>query len=69
LYIKTNNQELKKKWGKILEEKTIDEAKIKQVSSLYEFFNDPELHAQTLDELERRKKVNTEILRSYGLEL
>jgi hypothetical protein len=69
LYIKTNNQELKKKWGKILEEKTIDEAKIKQVSSLYEFFNDPELHAQTLDELERRKKVNTEILRSYGLEI
>lgn len=31
--------------------------------------NDPNLYNKVLEELERRKTVNTEILRSYGLEL
>lgn len=29
----------------------------------------PEMHVKTLEELERRKAANTEILRSYGLDI
>lgn len=32
-------------------------------------YNDPELYKKALDEIERRRQLNTEILRSYGLDL
>ena len=35
----------------------------------YKFFSDIEVYNKTIEELERRKKVNTEILRSYGLDV
>lgn len=35
----------------------------------YEFFTNPELQEKAPEELERRKKENTEILRNYGLDI
>ncbi len=69
LYIKTNNQKLKKRWEKILEEKVIDETDLQQVARLYKLFSDPIVQKKVLDELEHRKKANTETLRAYGLDL
>lgn len=33
------------------------------------YFNDPEIQRRALAELEKRKALNTEILKSYGLEV
>ncbi|GHU55852.1 hypothetical protein FACS1894132_12560 [Clostridia bacterium] len=68
LYIKTNH-EIEKKWKKILDEKILDEESLQRVYQGYQYFGDPELNAKTLIELETRKKENTEILKSYGLNM
>lgn len=70
LYIKTDNKEIKEKWKKILDGTIdIDETRRKQVASRYKFFDDPVVHEKALVELERRKASNTDILRTYGLNL
>ena len=68
LYIKADYQKLKEKWRRIVEgENKILPETLKIVNELYKFFVDPVFNKAVLDELERRKKTNTEILTSYGL--
>jgi hypothetical protein len=69
LFFKTKNPKIKSEWEKILEEKVLSDKIIKKIAMCYKFFSDIEVYNKTIEELERRKKVNTEILRSYGLDV
>lgn len=44
-----------------------NEANQKQTALFEKLLNDPEIHAEALAEMERRRQRNTEILRGYGL--
>ncbi len=70
LYIKTNNQKLQEDFQNTLSGKTgaSDETK-QRVAIKNMYFKDPEIHGKALEELEKRKAINTEILKSYGLDL
>lgn len=73
LLIKTNNRDyFKRKMKTFLaerDEKDVDCAWSKQILLSDNIYNNPELYAKALAELERRKTANTKILRSYGLNL
>ncbi len=42
---------------------------LKQIETFKKYMNDPETNKRVMQELERRKKSNIEILRNYGLEI
>lgn len=42
---------------------------LEQIETFKQVVNDPAQYARVMEELARRKKVNTEILKSYGIEL
>jgi hypothetical protein len=46
-----------------------EEVNKREISLIEEIFKNPELCAKAFAELEHRKEVNTDILRSYGLEI
>ena len=70
LYIKTNNERIQENFRKILNGETgADEETIQRVTVKNKYFKDPEIHGKALEELEKRKAINTEILKSYGLVL
>ena len=70
LYIKTDNQKLQEDFQNTLNGKTgaSDETR-QRVAIKNMYFKDPEIHGKALEELEKRKAINTEILKSYGLEV
>ncbi len=68
LYIKTDNQKLQEDFQNTLSGKTgASEETRQRVAIKNMYFNDPEIHGKALKELEKRKALNTEILKSYGL--
>ncbi len=70
LYIKTDYQQLKEKWRRIVEgENKILPETLKRVTELYKFFVDPVFNKAVLDELEKRKKSNIETLKLYGVNI
>ena len=70
LYIKTNYQHMKERWRRILDgTQEAPESTREAIANMIIFFDDPVIHEKALAEIERRKKVNTEILRSYGLDI
>lgn len=70
LYIKTNNERIQENFRKILNGETgADEETIQRVTIKSMYFNDPEVHGKALKELKKRKAINTEILKSYGLDI
>lgn len=46
---------------------SIDKSNRKLIDSVHEFANNPQERQQVLNELERRRKMNLDILRSYGV--
>lgn len=52
-----------------IEKKFIEEWRIHTVTDRDKIYNTPALYEKALAELDRRKKANTETLRSYGLDL
>ncbi len=42
---------------------------MEQIETFKKYMNDPEINKRVMQELERRKKSNIEILRAYGLEI
>ncbi len=70
LYIITDDKGLKSRLEKVIDGSLPTDEKTRQeAENDYKFFNDPVIHEKVLLELDRRKAVNTEILRSYGLSL
>lgn len=70
LYVKADDEKLKSRLKKIIDGTVIsNESDRQKAAEKYKFFNDPVIHGAVLNELERRKTANTEILRSYGLSL
>ncbi len=70
LYIITDDKVLKSRLEKVIDGSLPTDEKTRQeAENDYKFFNDPVIHEKVLLELDRRKAVNTEILRSYGLSL
>ena len=70
LYIKTDNQKLQEDFQNTLSGKTgaSDETR-QRVAIKNMYFKDPEIHGRALEELEKRKALNIEVLRSYGLDV
>lgn len=52
-----------------IEKKAYEEWRVRTVTRRDNIYNTPALYEKALAELERRKKVNTETLRSYGIDL
>ncbi len=70
LNIITDDKGLKSRLEKVIDGSLPTDEKTRQeAENDYKFFNDPVIHEKVLLELDRRKAVNTEILRSYGLSL
>ncbi|MGN1110203.1 MAG: hypothetical protein ACI4QY_01015 [Oscillospiraceae bacterium] len=70
LYILADDEELKGGLeGKINGTIPCTEEEHQRAVENYEFFNDPVIHPKVLLEIERRKVQNTEILKSYGLDI
>ncbi len=70
LYIKVDDEEFKTLLKNIIDGAVpSDDEDRQRVAEKLKFFNDPVIHEKVLLELDRRKMVNTEILRNYGLEL
>lgn len=70
LYVKADDEGLKSRLKKIVDGTVISsESDRQKAAEKYKFFNDPVIHRAVLNELERRKTANTEILISYGLSL
>lgn len=70
LYVKADDDGLKSRMKKIMDG-TIpsDEEGRQRAAEKYKFLTDPVIHEKVLLELDRRKAANTEILRSYGLDI
>lgn len=70
LYVKADDDGLKSRLEKIIDGTipSSEEGRQKAVEN-YKFLNDPVIHEKVLLELERRKAANTEILRSYGMDV
>lgn len=70
LYVKADDEGLKSRLKKIMDG-TIpsDEEGRQRAAEKYKFLSDPVIHEKVLLELKRRKAANTEILRSYGLDI
>jgi len=64
LYFKTHKSVFEKGMGK-----AVSEFALKEKAFFEKVHNDPDLYSRVQAELERRKAANTEILRSYGLEI
>lgn len=70
LYVKADDEGLKSRLKKIMDGTTpSDEGGRQRAAEKYKFLSDPVIHEKVLLELERRKAANTEILRSYGLDI
>ena len=52
-----------------IEKKAYEEWRIRTVTRRDNIYNTPKLYEKIMEELERRKKANTETLRSYGIDL
>ena len=70
LYIKTDNQELQRQFNDTISGRTGASDEIRQMVKIKNmYFNDPEIHRKALAELEKRRALNTEILKLYQLEI
>lgn len=70
LYVKTDDEEFKTLLKNIIDGTVPSGEEGRQIAAeKLKFFDDPVIHEKVLLELERRKKANTEILRSYGIEI
>lgn len=70
LYVKADDEGLKSRLKKIIDGTAIsNESDRQKATEKYKFFNDPVIHREVLNELERRKTANIETLKSYGLVL
>ena len=70
LYVKVDDEEFKTILKNMINGTTpCDDEDRQRATEKYKFFNDPIIHEKVLAELERRKAQNTEILRSYGLDI
>ncbi|MBQ8411327.1 MAG: hypothetical protein IJX15_06345, partial [Ruminiclostridium sp.] len=67
LYIKTDDQELKAILKRNMENEKLEKRVRERAAIVYSYFADPKINKLALEELERRKAINTEILKSYGL--
>lgn len=65
LYLVSDNKDIFRERMK----NAISEIALQEKSFFERVQTDPELNQKVQDELERRKKANTEILRSYGIEI
>ena len=52
-----------------IEKKAYEEWRVRTVTRRDNIYNTPKLYEKIMEELERRKKANTETLRSYGIDL
>lgn len=70
LYVKADDEGLKSRLKKIMDGTVpSDEEGRQRAAEKYKFLTDPVIHEKVLLELEHRKAANTEILRSYGLDI
>ncbi len=69
LYIKTDDQELKSRLKHNIHDKNLEQSVRERASVIYSYFADPKINRLALEELEKRKTSNIEILRSYGLDV
>ena len=67
LYIKTDDQELKAILKRNMENEKLEKRVRERAAIVYSYFADPKINKLALEELEKRKAINTEILKSYGL--
>ena len=69
LYVKTDDQELKERLKCNIENEELEKRVRERAAIIYSYFADPKVNKLALEELEKRKALNIEILRSYGLDV
>jgi len=69
LYIKTDDQVLKERLKCNIENEELEKRVRERAAIIYSYFADPKVNKLALEELEKRKALNIEILRSYGLDV